>query len=205
MNSVVLMGRLTREPEVRWTQGEQPMAIARFSLAVDRRRVSADGQREADFINCTVFGRQAEFAEKYLTRGTRITCHGRIQTGSYTNQEGKTVYTTDVILDEIEFAESKSSQQNTAQNAQNAPYQQNVPQQSNVIPMTSQNVQNVQNAPQAYYQPRARQNAPQNVQNAPQNAMNNMQIGAQNYGFQQSNDGFMNIPDGVDDEGLPFN
>ena len=106
MNKVILMGRLTRDPEVRYSQGEQPMAIARYSLAVDRRfnRNSQDVQT-ADFINCVAFGRNGEFAEKYLHKGTKILAEGRIQTGSYTNKDGATVYTTDVVADRVEFLE----------------------------------------------------------------------------------------------------
>ncbi len=111
MNKVILMGRLTRDPEVRYSQGENPMAIARYSLAVDRRfnRNNQDGQT-ADFINCVAFGRNGEFAEKYLRKGTKILAEGRIQTGSYTNKDGVKVYTTDVVVENQEFAESKSSQ-----------------------------------------------------------------------------------------------
>ena len=110
MNKVILMGRLTRDPEVRYSQGDNPMAIARFSLAVDRRRTSnnQDGQT-ADFINIVTFGKLGEFAEKYLHKGTKVTLSGRIQTGSYTNKDGQKVYTTEVVADEIEFAESKNS------------------------------------------------------------------------------------------------
>lgn len=109
MNKVILMGRLTRDPEVRYSQGEQSMAIARYTLAVDRRfRRDAD-QQTADFIGCVAFGRQGEFAEKYLRKGTKIAITGRIQTGSYTNKDGQKVYTTDVVVDDQEFAESKAS------------------------------------------------------------------------------------------------
>ena len=141
MNKVILMGRLTRDPDIRYTQNDPVMAIARFTLAVDRRRSSQDGQRETDFISCISFGRQAEFAGKYLHQGTKIVVTGRIQTGSYINKDGTKVYTTDVIVEEHEFAESKSSQNN------NSNYQQ-----------------------------------------------------AADVG-----DGFMSIPDGVEDEELPFN
>lgn len=110
MNKVILMGRLTRDPEVRYSQGENPMAIARYSLAVDRRgRNSQDGQT-ADFINCVAFGRNGEFAEKYLHKGTKMLIEGRIQTGSYTNKDGVKVYTTDIVVENQEFAESKGSQ-----------------------------------------------------------------------------------------------
>lgn len=111
MNKVILMGRLTRDPEVRYSQNsESPMAVARFSLAVDRRgsRNSADGQT-ADFINCVAFGRLGEFAEKYLHKGIKVALSGRIQTGSYTNRDGQKVYTTDVVAEDIEFAESKNA------------------------------------------------------------------------------------------------
>ena len=135
------MGRLTRDPDIRYTQNDPVMAIARFTLAVDRRRSSQDGQRETDFISCISFGRQAEFTEKYLHQGTKIVITGRIQTGSYINKDGNKVYTTDVVVEEHEFAESKSSQNNN----------------------------------------------------------NNYQQAA------DVGDGFMSIPDGVEDEGLPFN
>ncbi len=114
MNRVVLMGRLTRDPEVRYSQGETPMAIARYTLAVDRRRGrNAGGQDEnsADFISCVAFGRSGEFAEKYLRKGMRICISGRIQTGSYTNKDGVKVYTTEVVAEDQEFADSKGSAQ----------------------------------------------------------------------------------------------
>lgn len=107
MNKWIGMGRLTRDPEIRYTQGATPTAIARYTLAVDRR-FKREGEATADFINCTAFGKAAEFAEKYLTQGTKIAVVGRIQTGSYTNNDGVKVYTTDVIVEEQEFAESKN-------------------------------------------------------------------------------------------------
>ena len=115
MNKVILMGRLTRDPEVRYSAGDNAMAVARFSLAVDRRRRANAGADEptADFINCVSFGRQAEFAEKYLRKGTKLVVTGRIQTGSYTNKDGVRVYTTDVVVEEQEFAESKASSDNS--------------------------------------------------------------------------------------------
>ena len=115
MNKVILMGRLTRDPEVRYSQGENSMAIARYTIAVDRR-VRRDGdQPAAEFINCVAFGRSGEFAEKYFHKGIKIAVTGRIQTGSYTNKDGQKVYTTDVIVEEQEFAESKSkSEESTA-------------------------------------------------------------------------------------------
>ena len=113
MNKVILMGRLTRDPEVRYSSGDNQMAIARYSLAVDRRgrREGNDGQT-ADFINCVAFGRAGEFAEKYFHKGIKVLVTGRIQTGSYTNKDGQKVYTTDVIIEEQEFAESKSASDN---------------------------------------------------------------------------------------------
>lgn len=108
MNKVVLIGRLVREPEVRYSQGEKAMAIARYTLAVDRK-FKRDGEPEADFIPCIAFGKLAEFAEKYLTKGVKIAVTGRIQTGSYINKEGNRIYTTDVIVEEQEFCESKKA------------------------------------------------------------------------------------------------
>lgn len=110
MNKVILMGRLTRDPEVRYSQGAQSLAIARYTLAVDRRG-SKQGEQSADFINCIAFGKSGEFAEKYLHQGTKIVVTGRIQTGSYTNRDGQKVYTTDVVVEEQEFAESKKNTQ----------------------------------------------------------------------------------------------
>lgn len=107
MNSVVLMGRLTRDPEIRYKAGENAMAIARYSLAVDRRFNRDNSDQTADFISCVVFAKGAEFAEKYLKKGMRIVVRGRIQTGSYVNKDGQKVYTTDVVVEEQEFAESK--------------------------------------------------------------------------------------------------
>ena len=146
MNKVILMGRLTRDPDVRYTQGENPMAVARFTLAVDRRRTNADGQRDADFISCTSFGKNAEFAERYLHQGTKIVLTGRIQTGSYTNKDGQKVYTTDVVAEDMEFAESKAASENRQTGS-----------------------------------------------------------GARNDYSSSLGEGFMNIPEGVEDEGLPFN
>nr|DAM46150.1 MAG TPA: Single strand binding protein [Caudoviricetes sp.] len=143
MNRVILMGRLTRDPEVRYTSGEKSMAIARYTLAVDRgfKRGGDSSEQTADFIPCIAFDKAGEFAEKYFRQGVRVLISGRIQTGSYTNKEGQKVYTTEVIIDTQEFADSKGASNNTGG-----------------------------------YQ-----------------------------GSSASSDGFMNIPDGVDDEGLPFN
>ncbi len=111
MNKVILMGRLTRDPEVRYSQGENATAIARYTLAVDRRFNRNNDDQTADFISCVAFGRSGEFAEKYLHKGTKIAVTGRIQTGSYTNKDGVKVYTTDVVVEDQEFAESKSASQ----------------------------------------------------------------------------------------------
>lgn len=116
MNKVILIGRCTRDPEVRYSQGENATAVARYTLAVDRQ-FKRDGDQSADFINCIAFGKRGEFAEKYLRKGTKIAVVGRIQTGSYTNKDGQKVYTTDVIVDEHEFVESKASQQNGGDSA----------------------------------------------------------------------------------------
>lgn len=149
MNRAILMGRLTRDPEVRYSQGERPMAIAKYTLAVDRRRRrdqdNNSDQQTADFINCVAFGRSGEFAEKYFRQGLRVLVSGRIQTGSYVNKDGQKVYTTDIIIEEQEFADSKKSDGGN-------------------------------NNSGSYYRDAA-----------------------------ASSDGFMNIPDGIDDDGLPFN
>jgi len=117
MNKVILMGRLTRDPEVRYSQAAEPLAIARYTLAVDRRgrRDASGNDQTADFIPCVAFGRAGEFAEKYFRQGIKIVISGRIQTGSYTNKDGVKVYTTEVIIEEQEFAESKASAENRAE------------------------------------------------------------------------------------------
>lgn len=126
MNKVMLMGRLTRDPEVRYTQGDQAMAIARYTLAVDRR-FKRDGEQTADFIQCVAFGRSGEFAEKYFHKGTKIVVEGRIQTGSY-EKDGQRVYTTDVVVEQQEFAESKASS-----DSNNSSYQQASPAPSSAV------------------------------------------------------------------------
>ena len=131
MNKVILMGRLTRDPEVRYTAGENALAIARYTLAVDRR-FRRDGEATADFISCVVFGRGAEFAEKYFHQGIRIVVSGRIQTGSYTNRDGQKVYTTDVVVEDQEFAESKAA------SAENSMMRQPSPMASSPMPSPSQ-------------------------------------------------------------------
>ena len=130
MNKVILMGRLTRDPDVRYSQGESATAVARYTLAVDRR-FRRDGDQTADFIGCVAFGRQAEFAEKYLRQGTKIAITGRIQTGSYTNRDGQKVYTTDVVVEEQEFAESKAAAgEHTGGYQQQGSFQQSMPEPS---------------------------------------------------------------------------
>lgn len=113
MNKVIIMGRLTRDPNVRFSQGENSTAVARFTLAVDRRFKRQGDDQTADFISCVAFGKLGEFAERYLRQGTKVVGCGRIQTGSYTNKDGQRVYTTDVILEEVEFAESKNAGSNS--------------------------------------------------------------------------------------------
>ena len=112
MNKVILMGRLTRDPEVRYSQGDSATAVARYTLAVDRR-FKRDGEASADFINCVVFGKSAEFAERYFRQGLKVVVSGRIQTGSYTNRDGVKVYTTDVVVEDQEFAESKAASESS--------------------------------------------------------------------------------------------
>lgn len=146
MNRVILMGRLTRDPEVRYTTGEKSMAIARYTLAVDRRGSrNNNGEQTADFINIVAFDKAGEFAERYFHQGMRVLVSGRIQTGSYTNKEGQKVYTTDIVVDSQEFADSKGSGSNSGSSS------------SSAAPSTP------------------------------------------------AGDGFMNIPDGVEDDALPFN
>ena len=116
MNKVILVGRLTKNPEIRYTQGENPTAIARYTLAVDRR-FKREGEPTADFINCVAFGKSGEFAEKYFRKGLRIAISGRITTGSFTNKDGVKVYTTEVTVEDQEFAESKAEQSQNSGNA----------------------------------------------------------------------------------------
>lgn len=120
MNKVTLIGRLSRNPEVRYSTGQNPIAVARYTLAVDRK-YKRDNEPTADFINCIAFGKNGEFVEKYLAKGTKIAISGRIQTGSYTNKDGNKVYTTDVVVEEQEFCESKSKQ-NQSQEEQKPPF-----------------------------------------------------------------------------------
>ena len=155
MNKVILMGRLTRDPEIRYSGGDNSLAIARFSLAVDRRFKRQGDQADADFFNCTAFGKQAEFVEKYLHQGTKILLSGRIQNDNYTNREGQRVFSVQIIAEELEFAESKAA---------------------------SANYQN--NNAGGYQAPAGR---PSPAAAAP------------------AGGDFINIPDGVDDEELPFN
>lgn len=136
MNQVCLVGRLTNDPEIRYTQGEKPMAVAKYTLAVDRR-YKKDGEPTADFIRCVAFGKNAEFAEKFMSKGRRFGITGSIQTGSYQNKDGQTVYTTDIIVNSQDFCDSKAG-------------------------------------------------------------------GQGNGALEDIGEGFMNIPDGVEDEGLPF-
>ena len=151
MNKVILMGRLTRDPEVRYSAGESGTAIARYTLAVDRR-FKRDGEATADFISCVSFGRTAEFVEKYFRQGLKIIVSGRIQTGSYTNRDGQKVYTTEVVVEEQEFAEGKNSSQQGAGQSQPQGYGQ----------QGGYNTQQPQGTPQFQPQPQgASQSQPQ--------------------------------------------
>ncbi len=129
MNKVILMGRLVRDPDIRYSNEENATAVARFTLAVDRR-FKRDGEQNADFISCISFGKNAEFAEKYLRKGIKLVVTGRIQTGSYTNRDGNKVYTTDVVVEEQEFAESKKASEansGSGQSNQNSKQSMNTP------------------------------------------------------------------------------
>ena len=116
MNKIILLGRLTKDAEVRYSQGQNSTAIASFSVAANRK-FKRDGEPDADFFNCTAFGKQAEFVEKYLKKGTKILLSGRVQNDNYTNKEGQKVYSVRIIVEEIEFAESKGSDAGTQQQA----------------------------------------------------------------------------------------
>ena len=129
MNKVTLMGNLTRDPDVRYSQGEKSTCVARYTLGI-RRRFHRDGDPDSDFINCVAFGKQGEFAEKYLKKGMKIAICGRIQTGSYTDKDGIKRYTTDVVVEEHYFVESKTANNGNASNSQSAP-QNNQPAASN--------------------------------------------------------------------------
>lgn len=183
MNKVALLGRLVRDPDIR-RNGDT--VIARYTLAVDRR-FKREGDPSADFPNCVVFGKGAEFAEKYLRKGVKIAVVGRIQTGSYTNQQGDKVYTTDVVVEEQEFAESKSA----SQNSQPAAPPQNAYQpQAQPAPQPQQQYQQQGYAPQQGYA-----HAPQQMPPQPQYAQAPQQV--------QQNSDWMNVADAVGDE-LPF-
>ena len=143
MNKAILMGRLTRDPDIRYSSGENATAVARYTLAVDRR-FKRDGEQSADFINCVAFGRSAEFAERYFHQGIKIAITGRIQTGSYTNREGQKVYTTEVVVEEQEFAESKNaSSENTGRTSSYTDTYNSAPQPKAEDPMTDDGFMNI--------------------------------------------------------------
>jgi len=121
LNKVLLRGRAVRDPEIRYTQGQNSTAVARYTLAVDRRYSGPDGKREADFIPCVAFGKAAEFCERYVHKGTALCVCGRLQTGNYTNKDGQKVYTTDVIVEEQEFSESRAAAERSASASASAP------------------------------------------------------------------------------------
>ena len=220
MNKVTLIGRLTRDPNVRYTQNSaEPMAVARYTLAVDRRgRRNNDGQ-DADFIDCVAFGRQGEFAEKYLHKGMKIAVNGRIQTGSYTNRDGQKVYTTDVVVEDHEFVESKNAQGGGNYGGGNQNYSQNQNYGANRSYGSNQNYGGAnQNAGGRSYG--SDQNrGPEQDQTAGRSYGSNYDNNAGQSGTWQDRnrpqaqaeeapqapaDDFMNIPDGIDEE-LPFN
>lgn len=126
MNKAIIIGRLVADPEIRYTQGNEPIAIARYRLAVDRR-FKKEGEQTADFIPCIAFSKLAEFAKNYLKKGTKIAVVGRIQTSNYTNKERQKVYTTDIVVEECEFAESKAASGTAQTNPQTAPDDEFVP------------------------------------------------------------------------------
>ena len=229
MNVTILQGRLTRDPEIRYTQGEDSYPIARYTLAVDRPKRQNGGDPGTDFISCVAFRGRAEFAEKYLKQGTKITIRGHIQTGSYTNHEGNKVYTTDIVVDEHSFCESKNASQgysgastyNGQQNYQNQGNYGNSSQRS-----TNQQGRG-QQSPGRYSDPRSYQNPstpPAPMPSAPAPGSVPMSSrGTQGGGFSPNTgynnkgnsgpgyhqdptfgEGFMNIPDGIEEE-LPFN
>lgn len=186
---MTLLGRLTRDPDVR-RNGDT--VIARYTLAVDRR-FKRDGDPTADFINCVVFGKGAEFTEKYLRKGVKIAVVGRIQTGSYTNQQGNKVYTTDVVVEEQEFAESKAASQNS---------QPTVPPQNAYQAQTAP-APNYQQAPQPQQQYQQQGYAPQQMPPQPQYAQAPQQAPVQSQPQAQPNQDWMNVADAVGDE-IPF-
>lgn len=210
MNQAVLIGRFTRDPEVRYTQGENSMCIANFSLAVDRpyRKNRKEDEPTADFINCVVFGKLAEHVEKYYKKGMKTALTGRIQTRNYTNRDGVKVYVTEIVVEHMEFAESKNA--STGQNS-------GAPQQGYGQPQNQGGYQNQQGgygAPaQGGYQQDGYQQGGYTPQGQPQGGYGAQpQGGYQQNGYQPQNqggqnggayDGFMNIPDGIDEE-LPF-
>ncbi|MCF0228350.1 MAG: single-stranded DNA-binding protein [Parasporobacterium sp.] len=137
MNKVILMGRLTRNPEIRYSQNDTSMAVARFTLAVDRR-FRKDSENSADFISCVAFGKTAEFFERYAVQGTKMVVEGRIQTGSYTKQDGSKVYTTDVVVENAEFAESRGTASGQPSNGQPQAFQPQRPAQQSYSQPASQ-------------------------------------------------------------------
>lgn len=204
MNKVVLMGRLTKDPDVRYASGENSTTVARYTLAVDRR-FKRDGEATADFISCAAFGRQAEVAGQYFHRGTKLTISGRIQTGSYTGKDGQKVYTTDVVVEEQEFAESKNAAENAPQDTQPQQQPAQAQQRAQAPQQRPAQQQQVPYPNQRYQQQPGRAQQQQYPQ---QNRGGYMGHG--NYPAQParrgsaSDDGFMDIPDGIAEE-LPFN
>lgn len=196
MNKAILMGRLTRDPEVRHSQGENQMAIARYTLAVDRAYSRGNDDPGADFISCVAFGKSGEFAEKYFRKGTKIVVIGRIQTGSYTNKDGVKVYTTDVVVESQEFAESKAASQGGGNNSGGSSYPSDGGYQQNNGRRQQQGGGNGNGRNSGG------NNGGSNGGYGGGNNSGNDSYGGGYYGA--GSDGFMNIPDGIDEE-LPFN
>lgn len=146
MNKVILVGRLTRDPDIRYSSGETQTAVARYTLAVDRRFKRQNDDQTADFISCVVFGKGAEFAERYLHQGTKIVAEGRIQTGSYTNKDGQKVYTTDVVIENQEFAESKAASAAGPVSGNYGGYQQTTPSRPEPIQAAEDGFMNIPDA-----------------------------------------------------------
>ena len=235
MNKVILMGRLTRDPEIRYSQNDSSMRVARFTLAVDRR-FKRDNEATADFIGCVAFGRTAEFFERFIHQGTKVCVEGRIQTGSFTRQDGTKAYTTDVVVENAEFAESKAASggaqggQPYQQGGASQPYQQSSmaqPYQQGGAPQPYQQSSMAQPYQQSSTPQQYQQSSPsQQFQQDSAAPVNNNGFGSQTQGgdnfppqaeshagfYEQSapvqdaaDEGFMQIPDSLEDEGLPFN
>ena len=216
MNKVILMGRLTDEPEIRYSQGQQPLCIARYTLAVDEARANQDGTRDTNFIRCVAFGRSGEFAERYMHKGRRYLVEGRWKTGSYTNQQNQKVYTNECYVDHQEFADSKDDNGGGQQSGYGGYGQQGYggpPQGSYHGGGYGQYGQNsgggYRSTQASSGQPQQNPGYQQPPQQQPRYDQQELPLGdGQQPAWnnqQAANEGFMSIPDSVEDEGLPFN